>query len=359
MQRDWQVDAGIEPLDEDERVAVRERAARAVQAVFAELGFPPVTRRGGAPSPTTCLDSRDLPDRDRAADVRGGRPRARGGDRGLDVARALDRRGFADVAAAVFDMQRQRVVGRLPPDLGDHRRRRAVVARPSTTRTTTPGRAPATASRASAGSGCRQLPYAIDARLARRGASRASADRRAWRAAAAGDARDEVVVAVGPAFGDALGADDQRPRARRRARGAGRRASEARAAPPRLVRVRRSADVAFIGHDGARLAGLGRRGRPPVEGHGGDPPRRPAAARQPRAVRDGAVADARVATARSARNAAGYALGQPGRAGADGARQLRAREADRAHDAAARARGGRGRAGRAPVELELAVPTLA
>ena len=43
IQRDWQVDAGIEPLSEADAVAVRERAARAVQAVFDELGFPPVT----------------------------------------------------------------------------------------------------------------------------------------------------------------------------------------------------------------------------------------------------------------------------------------------------------------------------
>src|SRR5947208_1082622 len=42
MQRDWQVDAGIEPLGEKEALAVRERGARAVQAVFAELGFPAV-----------------------------------------------------------------------------------------------------------------------------------------------------------------------------------------------------------------------------------------------------------------------------------------------------------------------------
>ena len=62
IQRDWQVDAGIEPLAEEEAVRVRERAARAIQAVFAVFGFPPITdaevelaMRG--------YDSRDLPDR--------------------------------------------------------------------------------------------------------------------------------------------------------------------------------------------------------------------------------------------------------------------------------------------------------
>jgi propanediol dehydratase large subunit len=43
VQRDWQVDAGIEPVREDEVARVRERAARAVQAVFAELELPLVS----------------------------------------------------------------------------------------------------------------------------------------------------------------------------------------------------------------------------------------------------------------------------------------------------------------------------
>src|SRR5881398_1640716 len=42
VQRDWQVDAGIEPVSEEELVRVRRRAARAVQAVFDELGLPPI-----------------------------------------------------------------------------------------------------------------------------------------------------------------------------------------------------------------------------------------------------------------------------------------------------------------------------
>src|SRR6059058_2672602 len=42
VQRDWQVDAGIEPVSEEDLVAVRARAARAVQAVFDELGLPPI-----------------------------------------------------------------------------------------------------------------------------------------------------------------------------------------------------------------------------------------------------------------------------------------------------------------------------
>ena len=45
VQRDWQVDAGIEPVAEDEVLRVRERSARAVQAVFDELGYRRSPRR--------------------------------------------------------------------------------------------------------------------------------------------------------------------------------------------------------------------------------------------------------------------------------------------------------------------------
>ena len=68
IQRDWQVDGGIEPVAEDEVLRVRERAARAVQAVFAELGLPEVTDEE-VEAATLAYDSADVPDRDRAADV--------------------------------------------------------------------------------------------------------------------------------------------------------------------------------------------------------------------------------------------------------------------------------------------------
>ena len=47
LQRDMQVDGGLRPVTEAEALAVRRRAAMAVQAVFRELGLPPITRRGG------------------------------------------------------------------------------------------------------------------------------------------------------------------------------------------------------------------------------------------------------------------------------------------------------------------------
>ena len=51
VQRDWQVDAGIEPVAEDELLRVRERGARAVQAVFEELGCCRSPTRRSPPQP--------------------------------------------------------------------------------------------------------------------------------------------------------------------------------------------------------------------------------------------------------------------------------------------------------------------
>ena len=253
VQRDWQVDAGIEPLAEEDALAVRERAARAVQAVFAQLGFPPISDEEVLLA-ATCLDSRDLPDRDRAADVLAGDRVLAEGIGGLDVARALERRGFADVAGAVFTMQRQRVAA-------DYLQTSAIIGGDGTvvSAVNDPNdyAGPGTGYRLAGErwERLRGLPHAVDARLLGSG-SAAESPVSEIGVAVAGERPDEVVIAVGPAFAAALGetigglahadvlaalADGVR--------------SEGGA--PRLVRVRRSADVAFIGHDGAVLSGSG------------------------------------------------------------------------------------------------------
>jgi propanediol dehydratase large subunit len=253
IQRDWQVDAGIEPLSEEDAVAVRTRAARAVQAVFDELGFPPVTDEE-VELAATCLDSRDLPDRDRAADVLAGDRVLAEGISGLDVARVLARRGFADVAAAVFGMQRQRVAA-------DYLQTAAVIAPDGTvvSAVNAPNeyRGPGTGYRLTGErwERLRRLPYAVDARLLG-AAAPGEPLLRPLGPAEAGQSAEEVVVAVGPAFGSALGETiNGLPHADVLAAVTG--GIRDGGASPRVVRVLRSADVAFIGHDGARLAGSG------------------------------------------------------------------------------------------------------
>ncbi|MGZ8717414.1 MAG: propanediol/glycerol family dehydratase large subunit, partial [Gaiellaceae bacterium] len=254
IQRDWQVDAGIEPVSEEEVTHVRGRAARAIQAVFDELGLPPVTD-AEVEAATYGYDSRDMPDRDRAADVEAADRALERKVSGLDVALALDRRGFDDVAEAVVDMQRQRVSA-------DYLQTAAVIDADGLVRSAVndPNEygGPGTGYRLE---GARwellqALPHVADARRLGTGEPGGAPVVDEVGEAAQGDDPLEVVIAVGPAFADSI-RETIAGRGHGDVLGAIVEGVREAGAAPRLVRVRRSADVAFIGHDGACLSGSG------------------------------------------------------------------------------------------------------
>jgi propanediol dehydratase large subunit len=252
IQRDWQVDGGIEPLTEEEVVAVRERAARAIQAVFAAFEFPPITDEE-VEAATFALDSRDLPDRDRAADVAAADRVLEDQISGLDVARTLDQHGFAEVADAILGMQRQRVSG-------DYLQTSAIID-PSgvvTAAVNDPNRyaGPGTGYRLDGERWQRlqHLPHEVDARALETAGEPQDAVVVETHVANVENDSDDVVIALGPAFADGLRATigglphrDVLDALVNGVREGG--------ARPRLVRIRRASDVAFIGHDGAGLAG--------------------------------------------------------------------------------------------------------
>jgi propanediol dehydratase large subunit len=254
IQRDWQVDGGIEPVAEDEVLRVRERGARAVQAVFAELGLPPVTD-GEVAAATRGYDSHDLPDRDRAADVEAADALLERRVGAVDVALALDRRGFSDEAAAVIGMLRQRIAA-------DYLQTSAVIEPDGLVRSAVndPNAylGPGTGYRLEGERWelLQRLPHGLDPRRLGAADDREQDVVEELGPAVRGTDPAEVVVAVGPAFageiretiaglphGEVLAAVLEGVR-------------EA-GATPRLVRVTRAADVAFIAHDGARLSGSG------------------------------------------------------------------------------------------------------
>jgi hypothetical protein len=253
VQRDWQVDAGIEPVDEAALLAVRERAARAVQAVHDAFGFPPITDEEVALA-ARCLDSRDLPDRDRAADVLAGDRVLAERISALDIARTLRDRGFEDVANALFDLQRQKVAA-------DYLQTSAIIGPTgvvvSAVNDPNAYSGPGTGYRLEGDRWrlLQRLPHTIDARLvgATQGGEKVVEEADVARIE---DKPDDVVIAVGPAFGDAL-CETITGLSHDAVLQALVEGVREQGASPRIVRVRRSSDVAFIGHDGARLAGSG------------------------------------------------------------------------------------------------------
>jgi len=254
IQRDWQVDAGIEPVGEAEVTRVRRRAARAVQAVFEELGLPPVTD-AEVEAATTGYDAGDMPDRDRAADVEAADAALERKVSGLDVALALDRRGFEDVARAIVGMQRQRVSA-------DYLQTSAVIDAEGIVHSAVSDpnlyTGPGTGYRLEGArwETLQALPHVVDAASLGTGGGAGAEIVAAQGEALPGTDPAEVVIAVGPAFageiretingldhGDVLIALME--------------GVEEAGGVARLVRIRRVADVAFIAHDGAGLSGSG------------------------------------------------------------------------------------------------------
>jgi propanediol dehydratase large subunit len=253
VQRDWQVDAGIEPIAEADVLAVREKAARAVQAVFQRLGFPEITDQE-VKAATYGYASRDLPDRDRAADVAAADRVLEDGVSALDVVRALDEAGFADVAEAVLGMQRQRVSA-------DYLQTSAVIEPDGTVRSAVSD----PNEYAGPGTGYRlegerwellqRLPYVLDPADTAT-SNGALSPVQATAPASRGSETDDVVIAVGPAFADGLRETINGLSHEEVLRAVAEGVREG-GASPRFVRVRRVSDVAFIGHDGAQLSGSG------------------------------------------------------------------------------------------------------
>lgn len=110
LQRDMQVDGGLRPVTEEEVIYVRNKAARAVQAVFTQLGLSPVTD-AQVEAVTYAHGSKDTLDRDVTADLMAAEDVLKRGITGIDVVKALAETGFVDVAESVLSMLKQRVVG--------------------------------------------------------------------------------------------------------------------------------------------------------------------------------------------------------------------------------------------------------
>ncbi|MCU1661270.1 MAG: Glycerol dehydratase [Pseudonocardia sp.] len=112
IQRDMQVDGGLRHVREDEILEARDKAARALQALFAHLDLPAVTD-DEVEAATYANSSNDYPLRDVLADLKGAQSVMDRGLTGLDLVKGLEATGFHDVAENLLTVLRQRVSGDL------------------------------------------------------------------------------------------------------------------------------------------------------------------------------------------------------------------------------------------------------
>ena len=105
-----QVDGGLNPVTEADVIAVRNKAARALQAVFEEIGLPPITDEE-VEAVTYAHGTKDIGNRNVPEDLRAIEDMMKRGTTGLDVVKALAKHGFNDVAESVLTMLKGKVTG--------------------------------------------------------------------------------------------------------------------------------------------------------------------------------------------------------------------------------------------------------
>ena len=110
LQRDMQIDGGTRSISEQEAADIRRAGARAIQAVYAELGFPPIAD-SEVDAAVVAHASEDMPVRDIVADLQAADAFLSGDQSIIDVVAALARRGHTQVAENLLTMGRQRVAG--------------------------------------------------------------------------------------------------------------------------------------------------------------------------------------------------------------------------------------------------------
>lgn len=257
LQRDFEVDGGLTPFHEEEMLAARQRAAEAVRDVFAELRLPPIAAEL-VEAATVAHGSRDTPPHSGVTNARASEAILAGGITGVDVVRALAKRGYPEIAERVLRMLVQRLSG-------DYLQTAAILDRDfhvlSAVNDANDYAGPGSGYRVGGArraeiAAIRQArdPHRVPA-IPLRWPGPELAIEEGWAAVAGGEA-GEVVLAVGPSFGRELdrtlaGIGHSRVLAEVLA------GLAEEGAPVRVVRVSHTSDVAQIAQTAARLSGSG------------------------------------------------------------------------------------------------------
>jgi propanediol dehydratase large subunit len=110
LQRDMQIDGGVNPITEAQALDVRRRAAQAIQMVYEGLGFP-LIRDDEVTAAIIAHSSDDMPDRNPVADLEAADRFLAGDQTILDVIKILFEQGYQDVATNLLEINRQRLGG--------------------------------------------------------------------------------------------------------------------------------------------------------------------------------------------------------------------------------------------------------
>lgn len=110
IQRDLRIDAGLRPVTEDVVVKARNKAAKVIQALFDGLGLPTITDEE-VEAATYAHGSKDMPNRNVVEDLKAAEEMMTKGVTGIDIVKALHKKGYEDVAASVLNLLKQRVAG--------------------------------------------------------------------------------------------------------------------------------------------------------------------------------------------------------------------------------------------------------
>ena len=108
LQRDMQIDGGVKPIREDEALHIRRKAGEAIQAVYRELDLPAIMDEE-VDAATVAHSSDDMPERDIVPDLEAADRFMASDSDFVTVMRALQRSGFGEVADNILEMGRQRI----------------------------------------------------------------------------------------------------------------------------------------------------------------------------------------------------------------------------------------------------------
>src|SRR6056297_654070 len=110
IQRDLKIDGGLQPVKEEEVIKIRNKAAKAIQAIFRELNLTEITDEE-VEAATYAHGSKDMPERNVVEDLKAAEEMMDKKVTGLDVVKALYKSGFEDVSDSLFQLLKQRVAG--------------------------------------------------------------------------------------------------------------------------------------------------------------------------------------------------------------------------------------------------------